>query len=287
MGKKSAFTLIELLVVVAIIALLMALLLPSLRRARNQARAVVCRAHLRQWGTTLSLYLEDSQGRFPLEGSATLWLLSGRQVREDDPKTESRYHAVRTEGIACCPAAVRAGGFGGFTGTYSREGKLMWRVEGRHGSTFTAWDITYPPPPFRMSYGLNGYICSPQFEGPTAFIDAARRRVPLRYTDVSRLRNVAGNVPLLFDSATPSASLRDERQPPMGRESPGSTTLFINRHNGTINGLFLDCSVRPIGLKELWTLRWHLQWDTAGPWTKAGGVKPEDWPPWMRKFKDY
>ena len=61
----------------------------------------------------------------------------------------------------------------------------------------------------------------------------------------------------------------------------------INRHEATVNCLFMDWSVRKIGLKELWTLKWHNQWDTAGPWTKAGGVRPEDWPEWMRRFKDY
>ena len=66
---------------------------------------------------------------------------------------------------------------------------------------------------------------------------------------------------------------------------PGS--FCMNRHNGCVNGLFLDWSVRPVGLKELWTLQWSYEYDTAGRWTEAGGVKPEDWPKWMRKFKDY
>ena len=44
------------------------------------------------------------------------------------------------------------------------------------------------------------------------------------------------------------------------------------------NGLFLDWSVPSIGLKELWTLKWYDEFDTAGRWTKAGGVKPENWP---------
>ncbi len=61
----------------------------------------------------------------------------------------------------------------------------------------------------------------------------------------------------------------------------------INRHNGHVNGLFLDWSARKIGLKELWTLKWNLQFDTANAWTKAGVVRPEDWPEWMRRFKDY
>jgi len=45
--------------------------------------------------------------------------------------------------------------------------------------------------------------------------------------------------------------------------------------------------VRKVGLKELWTLQWHRAFNVAGPWTKAGGVLPENWPEWMRTFKDY
>jgi prepilin-type processing-associated H-X9-DG protein len=63
--------------------------------------------------------------------------------------------------------------------------------------------------------------------------------------------------------------------------------IFINRHNGFVNLLFLDWSVRKIGLKGLYTLKWNERFDTAGPWTTAGGVQPEDWPEWMRGFKDY
>jgi hypothetical protein len=49
----------------------------------------------------------------------------------------------------------------------------------------------------------------------------------------------------------------------------------------------MDWSVRKTGLKELWTLRWHKNFDVAGPWTKAGGVQRSDWPGWMRKFENY
>jgi hypothetical protein len=49
----------------------------------------------------------------------------------------------------------------------------------------------------------------------------------------------------------------------------------------------MDWSVRKVELKETWTLKWHREFDTANKWTSAGGVKPEDWPYWMRKFKDY
>ncbi|MGB2862020.1 MAG: hypothetical protein WBC05_01735 [Sedimentisphaerales bacterium] len=61
----------------------------------------------------------------------------------------------------------------------------------------------------------------------------------------------------------------------------------INRHEGYVNGVFMDWSVRKIGLKELWTLKWHRDFNTAGYWTTAGGVVQENWPQWMRRFRDY
>jgi hypothetical protein len=54
-----------------------------------------------------------------------------------------------------------------------------------------------------------------------------------------------------------------------------------------VNCLFADGSVRKVGLKELWTLKWYRSFNTAGPWTKAGGVMREDWPMWMSPFKEY
>ncbi len=62
---KLAFTLIELLVVVAIIALLISILLPSLNRARDQARQLVCLTQLRSQGEAASFYSEDNAGYLP------------------------------------------------------------------------------------------------------------------------------------------------------------------------------------------------------------------------------
>jgi prepilin-type N-terminal cleavage/methylation domain-containing protein len=61
---RRAFTLIELLVVVAIIALLAALLFPSLSAARERTRRVVCASNLRQWGLATTAYTGDNTGRF-------------------------------------------------------------------------------------------------------------------------------------------------------------------------------------------------------------------------------
>ncbi|MCX7706079.1 MAG: prepilin-type N-terminal cleavage/methylation domain-containing protein [bacterium] len=65
MMKKHGFTLIELLVVIAIIAILAAMLLPVLSKARENARRSVCVSNMKQLGTILSMYSQDFDGYYP------------------------------------------------------------------------------------------------------------------------------------------------------------------------------------------------------------------------------
>ena len=64
-GEREAFTLIELLVVIAIIALLVSLLMPSLTQAKDLARQSACAAHFKQVGTSLHMYIVDSDDWMP------------------------------------------------------------------------------------------------------------------------------------------------------------------------------------------------------------------------------
>ena len=105
-------------------------------------------------------------------------------------------------------------------------------------------------------------------------------------------RKVRPNLPFFFDCAWHHAlpsSLDKLITPPRIEDDVRTDTwaMCMDRHSGGINILFVDNSIRKVGIKELWTLNWNHKFDTLNKYTLAGGVKPEDWPEWMRGFKDY
>ncbi len=69
MKNRKGFTLIELLVVIAIIAILAAMLLPALARAREQARRANCISNLKQIGLLMHMYAQDYRELFPDNGA--------------------------------------------------------------------------------------------------------------------------------------------------------------------------------------------------------------------------
>lgn len=83
MQRKKGFTLIELLVVIAIIAILMAILMPALQRVKKQARAIICKNNLGQYGLASKMYLGDWEGNFPYSFK-WLWKDEGRGCRWHD-----------------------------------------------------------------------------------------------------------------------------------------------------------------------------------------------------------
>ena len=138
---------------------------------------------------------------------------------------------------------------------------------------------------YLCSYGLNQY-CSSETGGGRTWDELIPNAI---------VKN-PDRVPIMGDGASSGDTPQEMDIPPEfdgqiyyedGSNQNEIRSFCINRHNFAINMLFLDSSVRDVGLKELWTLRWHRQFDTEGPWTAAGGVQSTDWPEWMRNFKDY
>jgi hypothetical protein len=173
--------------------------------------------------------------------------------------------------------AVKAGHISSHASGYSSLDNTSWKITFNDGSKFEAWGITSPSPRFRGSYGFNQDLLDFRFR---------YGRNSLRGMDTYFIRGKS-NIPVLLDCPRWHGQHNDFFPPPRRDSTQSALAFCMNRHNGCVNSLFLDWSARRIGLKELWTLKWNSEFDTANRWTKAGGAQPEDWPEWMQKFKDY
>lgn len=260
--KRDAFTLIELLVVIAIIVLLVSVLMPALAMAKKQARAVACKANLHHWSLVFSMYLGDSEGKFCEFSSDTehIWIATLRPYYKD-------------QDICLCPTTLKSWRDGA-SGTFAA---YDWRAAENdlQDEMFDYYAQSYG------SYGKNSWLSQCDWEG----------RGPLCWREMNDV-TAGSNVPLLLDCNFLGGFPYDRDTPPSydGYFNVGDaeiTRYCINRHSGYVNSLFADYSVRKVGLKGLWALKWHRQFDTNGPWTRAGGVRADDWPEWMRGFKEY
>jgi prepilin-type N-terminal cleavage/methylation domain-containing protein len=274
-GRRRAFTLMELLVVIAIIALLLALLLPAVHAVRKQAAAMTCQSHLRQWGILLDTYATANDGKFFNE------LTRVDAPTEFNAAVYSWWYTFLTDfgnypDIWLCPMATAPSPAGPLGATFRAWCGTSGAVRLPNG----AW--AHKPQELRGSYGVNGWVGLGRKDHP----EPERPDASCWTTPYVR---EAANAPLVFDCRCSFYCGALDDPPPYEDADPNSSYsggVCMNRHQGGINSVFMDWSVRKVGLKQLWSLRWWVDYDTSNPWTIAGGVQPADWPAWMRRFKD-
>jgi len=266
MKKPRGFTLIELLVVIAIIALLMSIMMPALNRVKNQARSVMCQGRLREWGLLHKLYTDDNNGYFYRGwdiGEKALWMNAMRPYYKDNWD------------MLLCPTATKEAESMADWGTFKAAYRTIATPD---GGSFR----------YVFSYSENSWI-------NYMYQDRGDRKKEWFWKSVQDVKG-ANNIPVFGDATWHDAWPRHTDAPAEypdafgigDRGTTGEMNHFcINRHNGFVNLLFMDWSTRHVGLKENWTLKWHRAFDTAGPYTKAGGMLPSQWPAWLRPFKDY
>ncbi len=104
---RGAFTLVELLTVVVIIAMLIAMLLPSLRKARTAAQAVACGANMRQVGIAAFAYASDSGNFVPMstENTRPDWRMMLVGYAGPISTSDESFYTRSDHGIFDCPAA--------------------------------------------------------------------------------------------------------------------------------------------------------------------------------------
>lgn len=257
---KKAITKTDIAVVLVCCILIFALSGAAGRAGRMRAKESMCLAKLGQWRYYWQGYINDHDG------------LMIDQIRYAGPM-KAYYHDVK---MLICPAATKT----------IAEGAQV---------PFVCWQESAPTDPaYAVSNRLpdsdgliwDDYVGSYTFNAWCMNIETGNRVFEFLW----RTPNVAGAdmVPLLMDGGGRSMQVvpLPEGYPPVYEGAPEGSSpnemsrICLNRHSGGINILFLDYSVRKIGLKGLWELDWSKYWRENPP------AEPT-WPEWMSDFKDY
>ena len=275
---NRGFTLIELLVVIAIIALLLAILGPSLGAAQDKVEEVVCRSNMKQWAMVYALYANNNNDSFPQSivspqspgvNAEDAYFLGALLPYYEDlnlrdcPSTRSRNLAPGN------PDSYQNMG-----GTFIKWGPFLASPNGNR------WWDSYA----EGSYGFNDWVADPPPGHDTYWGIPSDQAVRTTYAEGAYM------IPMIYDAVWIDTAPKMSDYAPSNEENETDTYtatwnnnsmkwFCIDRHGGGINSAFVDGDVRHVGIKELWLLKWHMKWVKTEP--------PNAWPSWTDKYKDY
>jgi len=251
--KYVGFTLIELLVVISIIALLIAILLPALGRARDSARDMQCLANQRGFGQSYAAHVADNRGApIPV-------------FRKDDHWTEvvEQYQSDTDAGFACPnadqPDEGASSGYGNSGNNRIGGRSDAWRFERDVFAKINDGQII-------GSYQINIWA-----QDWSQVLDSGRTVFGLpenKSWQGGAVEGPASEIPLWADGIWHNSAPRDTDKPPSrepdGRPaSPLMARYLIYRHAGQgVNAVFADGSARLIPLSAMWSIRWHRDFKT-------------------------
>lgn len=258
--KRSGrgFTLIELLVVIAIIALLMAVIVPSLKKAKGHARMLLDRNNLKALGAAMEIYLNENKDKFfpyPSTGTNTLWL----------PKIGDPIGNI--EEVRFCPETKLK--------KQEVEQDYATAAGSKWGTSVKPWlwaASADPAKKYEMgSYGFNGWL----YADANAWVPADKKNCPFKGRSDVR---IPSQTPLFLDANWVDAWPDNTNVLPavsypassggydydIGDRSNGTTStsigrLVTSRHGPQTNLVYLDTHTETVPFEKLWTMAWHRE----------------------------